>query len=305
MNKKKVSIALSVILAAGILPAGFIAFSMGGINIGGYSDNTSPKTVQQTRQPSPLTVNDLPQSKKQPKKVIDTKGIKISKEIEDYLRTAGGSNAEKNIENYKKLLAEFNVPDKYKNEIEKLFKKGYKVSDVLTAYDFLYGNYGQIDELGMLVDKNEGSKDWSKVFKEYNSSNKEFVPRNFESGYLEKLMNTPGIMADDVMISDRLSQKGIRSFEELISSRKLGRNWKDIKTELGVINTEDKLPRVSVSKSQVEKFVKDNGLEEKTVENTLILAGKLGEDDDLAIKKVKEGCGAEDIYAQFYSKKYR
>lgn len=250
------------------------------------------------------TTNDTGAVSVQPKE-FDISSVQISQEIENLIRQSDAANADKNITNYKKLLVECNVPENYRNEIERLMKNGHAVPDILISYEFLFNNFGVIKELEGLIAGKESGKTFAQVFKDYNSKVRAFTPSSFKSGDLERLMKIPGITMDDIMIADRISQRGLKSFEDLIGMRKQGKAWKEINTETGMVNTADALPRVGATSTQVDKYTAGTGLTEKQVLEALVIAGKMGKPNDVIIAEVKAGYGKEDIYAKCYDEKYR
>ncbi|EMS69227.1 hypothetical protein [Ruminiclostridium cellobioparum] len=142
------------------------------------------------------------------------------------------------------------------------------------------------------------------MFKDYSTEHKEFIPTSFKPGYLEELMKDPKITIDDIMNADRISQKGLEKFKNIIKAKKEGKTWDEISSKLGLVNTAEKLPRVAISEVQVDKYKKSMGLTEKQVIDALVIAGKLGEDDKTTLNKVKAGNKKDDILAQYYEKKY-
>lgn len=239
------------------------------------------------------------------KKEIDISKVVVSKEMEDEIRKSDTKNADKNIKNYKTLIAKLDVPEKYRNEVDRLIKAGYKVPDTLTAYEFLNENYGQMKDFEQLLGKNKSKKNWSKVFEEYKKNNKDFKPQNFDSKTLEEVMNIPGINQDDVMNADRISQMGLKSFKELIEMRKNGKTWKDINSELGILNVSEKSPTATMNDFLVEKFRKKKNMTKEQVMEALVLAAKTNMSDEEVIKLIKEGKSKEYVYGKYYDNLYK
>jgi hypothetical protein len=239
------------------------------------------------------------------KKEIDISKVTVSKEMEDEIKKSDTKNSDKNIKNYKTLIAKLDVPEKYRNEVDRLIKAGYKVSDTLTAYEFLNENYGQMKDLEQLLGKNKSEKNWSKVFEEYKKNNKDFKPQNFDSKTLDEVMNIPGINQDDIMNADRISQMGIKSFKELIEMRKNGKTWKEINSELEILNVSEKLPTATVDDFLVEKLCKEKNMQKNQVIEALILAAKTDMNDEEVVKLLKDGKSKEYIYAKYYDCLYK
>lgn len=313
MKKRKlVSSMIIVALIVTVLSSAVVAYAM----------NDNSKVITETKQPEitprkidnkkPLPTQEktlgVPDTqaidiKRPPEKEVDISQIELSAEIADSIKNSDSKNFDKNIGNYKKVLVQLNVPIEFRNQLEKLMKKGKKVADILPLYHFLYDNFGTIDELEGLIDKLESGESLGDIIRDYNSTNPEFVPSKFEETYLENLMKTMSI--DDIMIADRLSQRGLAKFEDLIVMRKSGKSWKIINANLGVINTADKLPRMSMTRAQVNKSMQDNGLNEKDATDVLVLTWKTGKDYSEISKELKSGKKKEDIDAEAYHEKYK
>lgn len=252
-----------------------------------------------------ISLEDTVQIVEQPEKEIDDNGIVISSEIQECIKKIDNKNFKKNVQNYKQLLIDLEVPDNYKSEIENMMKKGYIISDILTAYEFLYESYGLIDELEGLLEKKKAGKTWAEVFKGYNKTYKDYVPSNFKSGYLEELLKDPNITVDDVMNADRISQKGIKKFDQLMKLEKDGYTREEINGKIGIVNTAEEFPRVELTHIEVMDYEESIGLSEEQVVDALVMAKKMDEDEKKILKMVKKGSKKEDILAQHYSEKYK
>ena len=263
-------------------------------------DNSKPSPIQENA----IKISDTQDIdfKRPPEKETDTSHIEISADIADSMKNSDSKNFDKNIGNYKKVLVQLDVPKEFRNQLETLINNGKPVTNILTLYNFLYDSYGTIAELEGLVAKLESGGNLGDIIRDYNVSHPEFVPSKFEKTYLETLMVTMSI--DDILISDRLSQKGLATFDDLIAKRQSGMSWKTINASLGIINTSDKLPRMSLTQAQVNKCMQDNGLEEKDAADVLVLTWKTGKDYSLVTNELKSGKKQEDIYAEAYNEKY-
>lgn len=290
-----------ILLIAGVLQAGIMAYSdFAGQIIGKYKQETPKIEVENT-----AAANNALQEVKIPKKEIDISKIILKKEVEDKITSLDTANAAKNIKNYKLLLAALDVPKSFQGRIEDMYNKGHKVQHVLAAYEYLYGNYGNIDALEGLIKQKESGKAWKDIFKTYKKSEEEFKPSNFQDGKLEEIFKTPGITPDDIIIADRIAQQEGIEFDELLAERSRGMNWKAINEELGIVNTSDELPRTAVTSEQVMSHMKNTGLSEDQVIEALVLAQKLEKDGKTIVEKVKAGKAEEDITAESLEEKYQ
>lgn len=239
-----------------------------------------------------------------PKQEIDTSKVVISKETEDLIKKSDTKTADKNINNYKVVMAKFQVPEKYRNEVDQLIKAGYKVPNILIAYEFLDKNYGQVKELEQLLSKNRSGENWNNIFKEYSKGKKKFMPRDFDEKYLDEIMKTPGITPDDIMKADRFSQMGLKTFDELIKEKSSKKTWRDINEELGLLNVFEKSPTVIIDDAKVEQYCNDTKLEKNVIIEDLMLAAEVNKSNEYIINQLKNGISKESIYADYYTSKY-
>lgn len=239
-----------------------------------------------------------------PKKEIDTSMVVLKKEVEDAIISLDVENATKNLNNYKTLLVALDVPVSFQEQIEYMYFNKYKVADVLIAYEYLYHNFGDIDDFEDFLLLKKSGKSWKEIFGAYKNSTQEFIPTNFGVGKLEETLRIPGITPDDVMIADRIAQQAGLGFDELIAMRSKGTEWKIINEGLGILNTSGELPRVAITSAQIKNCIKSTGLNEEKIIEAFVLAEKLGEDGMIVMEKVKLGKDEEDIIAESLDAKY-
>ncbi len=299
MRKVKRTRLIVIILAMVlVVNAGLVGYSMLGGNLlvsdKNSSDNSEKTTVINKNTQKPKTADN---------RLKDEASTEISKEILDLIKAQDPDSYTKNLNNYKQLLELLNVHVKFKNEIERLIKKGKRLPDILIAYSFLNDCYGGMEDVEKLVYKNESGKKWPDIFKEYYKNNPEFVPRDFESDYLERLLDS-GTNQDTIMIADRVSQKTKVEIDILISKKQAGESWRLINAEYGIVNGSEKSPHLSVTRTQLTKYTTQTNLSEKEVINALTIATKLGKSADSVLNSVKKGLSKEVIYAMAFEEKY-
>ena len=296
MRKVKRTRLIVIILAMVlVVNAGLVGYSMIGGNLPVSDKNSSDNSVK-------TTVNTQ-NSKTVDNGLKDEARTEISKEILDLIKAQDPDSYTKNLNNYKQLLELLNVHVKFKNEIERLIKKGKKLPDILIAYSFLNDCYGGMEDIEKLVDKKEAGKKWPDIFKEYFKNNPEFVPRDFESDYLERLLDS-GTNQDTIMIADRVSQKAKVEIDTLISKKQAGESWRLINAEYGIVNGLEKSPHLSVTRTQLTKYTTQTKLSEKEIINALTIGTKLGKSADSVLNSVKKGLSKEEIYAMAFEEKY-
>lgn len=298
-NSKLTKAIVFVLLIAGALQAGIMAYSSAATRMTGRYALEASGVMAQGDTDSTVQEMEIP------KKEIDISTIVLSKEVEDKITSLDAENASRNIKNYKTLLAVLNVPVKFQLHMEEMFSSGHKVQDVLAAYEYLYQNYGNIEELEGLLEQKTDGKPWKTIFKDYKANKAEFEPSSFPDGKLEELLQTPGITPDDVIIADRISQQSGMEMDELFALRTQGKDWKVINEEIGIINTSAELPRAVITSAQVKNHMKSTGLSEEKVIEALVLAQKLEMDGKAVVDKIKAGNSEENIIAESLEAKYQ
>lgn len=291
---KKVRILVVAIAAILLIQVGYIGYSKLGSYL--FGENIAAVTDEDnTFENKPVEADN---------KLKDETGIEISQDILDLIKASDPANYTKNVDNYKSLLKTLNVHIVFKNEIERLIKEGYKLPDILIAYAYLNDCYGSVNNLEKLVKAKESGESWSDIFKKYKKSNPEFEPRSFDTQYLQELLNTVGIDEDDVMIADRVSQNAKVKFEDVISKKVEGLNWRLINAQYGIVNGLEKSPHLSLTREKLTKYTKQSGLTEKEVVEAFTIANKLGKTADDILRSIKQELSIEDIFATAYEEKY-
>jgi len=307
MNKK---------LITKIITIGLVLILLGGAVITTYAAITKVDQVKvavkktgvtpKIESPKSITKDELAlKVKREPKKEVDISDVNISDDFDKEVRDSDKTNSNKNINNLKKALKELEIPETYRDKIKALIKKGYRLPDILIAYNFLNEYYGKISQIEGLLEKNKNGKTWDVVFNEYTMNKGEFIPTNFDKSYIENLIKTDGISADDIMIADRMAFNGTKKFDELIDIKKTGKNWKDIKVENEIINMEEKLLHTAISGTEIKKITQSGELNEKEAIEALVIAQKMGKTDDEVIAKMKKHEKKEHIYAEYFNQKYK
>ena len=281
MNKKALSKILLSILLLGTLFQGLAALAA---------------TYDQTETTSQATTEETDN--------IQSTNFNISDEVLNKIKESDPTNYEKNLTNYKNLLINLNVHDKFKTEIERLILADHKLPNILIAYEFLFQNFGLMPDLEVFVSKKESGNNWATIFKDYLVTKPQFIPRAFDSDYLEKLMQTPGLTSDDIMIADRVSFESGLPFADLINAKLEDQTWQEINAQGNLLYSLNQLPRVQITAEQLATFTKSSGLNEQKIVEAFVTANKLGVDAETIINKVKAGYSEAAIFAESYQEKY-
>jgi membrane-associated HD superfamily phosphohydrolase len=246
----------------------------------------------------------ISESDYQPKN-IDISNVILDEETRRLLSDSSKTSLDREIKNYKKVIAEFNPCQIYLNKINKEIEDGNDIDDVFICYNFINEKYGNIEEMDKLLSQKKEGLEWKGIFEEYCKTNKEFTPSNFEEGFIEKELNGNNIDTNDIMIADRISQKGVEKFQELIDKRKKGESWRDIKSSLGIINLEEKLGSISITSGDVEKYRANVDLSDDEIISALVLARKSNVSDSRVLEEINNGKNHEEIYAEIYTDKFK
>jgi hypothetical protein len=229
----------------------------------------------------------------------------ISQAVLDRIRAADPANYDRHVADYKKLLVTFNVHDSIRQEIEKLVLDGYALPEILIGCEFLYHSFGTVADLRSFAVQQAAGASWKQLFTEYNRNQPVFKPRSFPSDYLEKLMSTPGLTADDIMIADRLAAATGRPFEEIIEEKLTSPEWRGITAKAGILFGGDKLPRIQIKNEQLQAFQSESGMPAARIAEAFVIAHKVGKTAEAVVGKLREGYSPEAVFAESYEQKYR
>jgi hypothetical protein len=234
----------------------------------------------------------------------DIKPSKVASGVQNKFRNRDSKNFDKNLKNMENLINEYDIPDSYVSQIADLAEKGYEVKDIFIAYEFLNQKYGSMTDLEALLVKNKTGQKWKDIFKEYNATNKDFTPSDFPTGVLESLLKT-GMTPDDIMIADITSKKDMTEFNNLIDRKKKGEKWKDIKTDLKLVNSDEKIKRMPIAQDKIDEAVKNNKVTRKEAIDTLSLANKTGKPASEVCGEIKSGKSKDEILSEGLDLKYK
>jgi len=204
---------------------------------------------------------------------------------------------------YSDLIQDLKVTTTYKNEMDRLIAADYALPDILVAYEYLYHNFGRISELEDLVRSKGNGKSWDRVLADYQNAREPFVPREFDSRTLERLMNIPALTPDDIMIADQYAHVTGRDFDTVLDARLNASNWASIASNFGVLYTANTLPRVQITESDMQKY-KAQGLSDEKIILAFVLAGRLDLTPKSIIDMVKAGKTESAIVAEMLQAKY-
>lgn len=230
--------------------------------------------------------------------------VVLSDEVKELIRAADPSNYARHIANYKRLLVDLKVSLSLKEGIEDLLRDGYKLSEALIGYEYLYHQFGTMQDLQEMLDDQQSGDAWENIFAAY-AKNHVFNPRSFESGQLERWMSMPKLSADDIMIADRFSSVTGQPVEEVIENKLSVPHWYEITSRSGVLFSADELPRVQITEEQLTKFAGETGWTDDRVTIAFVVANQVGQQPAAVIDQFMDGKSNEDVFAAAYEAKHR
>jgi hypothetical protein len=231
----------------------------------------------------------------------------ISDEVLDRIRAYVSDTAsyDRHVANYKQFLVSFGLHDSIRQEIEKLVLEGYPLPELMIGGEYLYHSFGTVADLRSFARQRSEGAEWESIFVEYNRGRAEFKPRSFQPDYLERLMRTPALSADDIMIADRIAVATGTTFEETIDAKRTTPHWRTITAKYGILFSGDKLPRVQIKNEQMQSFRDGSGLTDARIAEAFVIAHKIGTTAEDVVGKMKEGYSPEAVFAESYGRKYR
>ncbi|SFF40309.1 hypothetical protein SAMN04487969_13426 [Paenibacillus algorifonticola] len=231
--------------------------------------------------------------------------LSLSQTALDQIKEADGAAYARNLANYESMVKTLQVDEKFQKELDRLAAAGSSLPDLLIAYEFLYQNYGKMQDLEQLALERSKGNDWETIMKRYHSSHKAFVPRAFGADELEQWMSNPKLSSDDIMIADTISFVSGTAMEDILKEKlEANKSWQEISAAFDILNGSLSLPRLQITKEQLGKYVQKGKFSEQQVAEAFVLAQKLGLTPESVITKKKAGTSDEAIMAKAYTDKY-
>lgn len=205
---------------------------------------------------------------------------------------------------YEQWLAAYEVHEKFKQQLEQLTQAGHSRSDLMTGFEFLYHQYGTIEQLEPLVAQKEKGSSWAALFSDYMNNHAPFEPRAFDSEQLESMTAGASLTADDIMIADRISYVSGDPVKELLDIKlESGQGWQSIAAERNIVNGSSVLRRVQITKEQMALYATDAFSGERVAE-AFVLADKIGSEAEEIVASMKAGSTETAIMAKQLADKY-
>ncbi|WP_105616649.1 hypothetical protein [Vallitalea okinawensis] len=197
------------------------------------------------------------------------------------------------------FYSHYDVPLEHRDYLDHLKTQGFDSNQIRIAYAFLNERYGKLEELDLLLEKATSGQKWSTIFEGYDSAKVPFIPRSFDSEYLDKLLLAE-LSTDDIMICDRLSFISGEDFDTLMNDYMEGLSWSDMSKNLGIISNEENLLRVQVTSDAIKTYTEQYNLSEDIIVEAFVTASKLGINEQEVLSKYSEGMNAYEILEYYF-----
>lgn len=205
---------------------------------------------------------------------------------------------------YEQWLAAYEVHDKFSRQLDQLAQAGHRRSDLMIGFEFLYHQYGTIEQLEPLVAQKENGASWVALFSDYMNNHAPFEPRAFDSEQLESMTAAASLTADDIMIADRISYVSGDSVKDLLDIKlESGQSWQLITADRNIVNGSSVLPRVQITEEQMALYTTDTFNGERVAE-AFVLAHKIGSEAEETVAAMKAGSTEMAIMAKALADKY-
>lgn len=230
--------------------------------------------------------------------------IVVSQAVLEQIKAADTADYETNVVHYKELLVTLNVHEAFKSEMERLLLDGAALPDILTAYEFLYYEFGNIQDLNDLLAERKAGKAWNEIFEAYSRGRSPFIPQAFDTDYLEGLREA-GLSSDDIMIADRIAHETGTEVSKVIAEKSESEGgWKDFNMVRNILFSAEELPRVQMTTEELDKYVKQTGWTDDLVAEAFVLAQRVSRTPEDIIARMEAGLSDEQIYEESYAAKY-
>lgn len=216
-----------------------------------------------------------------------------------FMYISNGSSSIQKINTYEAFAAYYSIPENTQWYLKELASEGYSEEDIRIAYAFLNDQYGKKEDLVPLLTEAANGLAWETIFTNYNDTHNSFIPRAYDSEYLDQIMQSENITSDDIMICDRLSFASGQDFNTLMMRFMEGENWEMLSEELGIINSQRSLIRVPVTTDDINLYTQSYGLSENQVVEGFVLAAKFDMEVEGVLVKLMSGDTEEKIMAYY------
>lgn len=190
---------------------------------------------------------------------------------------------------YRKMMAEKEVPATQKTRLEQYVINYDNAEVVLVLYDYLYDNhftFGDLDEALARYGSGERIEDILQSFVDIQEA---IQPRDYPHEEIERLVTTPGLLTNDIMIAEILDAHGSVPFYDVINARIAGESWETLASRYNLLNGSAKVQSVTVAGSEVESCQEATGLPKEEAYEKVVNAKKAGVSTDRITEFVQSG----------------
>lgn len=221
-------------------------------------------------------------AKQEEKAAMD--GIAIDGAVKEKL------NQGKKIENgYRKVMAQKAVPATQKAKLDQYLINGYDPEPVLILFDYLHDNFFTFADLDQALARYGNGEKIEDILQSYIDIQDQIQPRDYPHEEIERLVTTPGLSIEDIMIAEILDAHGSAPFYDVIDARIAGEDWETLAARYNLMNGSAKVQSITVAVNEVEACQEATGLSKEQTYKKVVEAKKAGVESEQIADFAKSG----------------
>lgn len=190
---------------------------------------------------------------------------------------------------YRNVMAQKAVPATQQSKLESYIVNYENPEPVLILFDYLYDNFFTFDDLDQALARYGAGEPIEDILQTYIDIQEQIQPRDYPHEEIERLVTTPGLSVEDIMIAEILDAHGSVPFYDIINARIAGEDWETLAARYNLINGSAKVQSITVSTSEVEECVKATGLPREQAYERVVGAKKAEVEPEEMVEFVQSG----------------
>lgn len=190
---------------------------------------------------------------------------------------------------YRNVMAQKAVPATQQSKLESYIVNYENPEPVLILFDYLYDNFFTFDDLDQALARYGAGEPIENVLQTYIDIQEQIQPRDYPHEEIERLVTTPGLSVEDIMIAEILDAHGSVPFYDIINARIAGEDWETLAARYNLINGSAKVQSITVSTSEVEECAKATGLPQEQAYERVVDAKKAEVGPEQMVEFVQSG----------------
>lgn len=190
---------------------------------------------------------------------------------------------------YRNVMAEKAVPATQQSKLEAYLINYENPEPVLILFDYLHDNFFTFDDLDQALARYGAGEPIENILQSYIDIQDQIQPRDYPHEEIERLVTTPGLSVEDIMIAEILDAHGSAPFYDIINARIAGEDWETLAARYNIINGSAKVQSVTVSASEVQECSEATGLSQEQAYERVVDAKKADIESDKIVEFVQSG----------------